>query len=401
MTNPRKKAFLLILLFGVVSLFSDIVYEGARSINGPYLKTLGVSAALVGLISGLGEFLGYAVRLLSGFFADRTKSYWFFSILGYAMLAFVPMLALTGVWQIVALLMILERVGKGIRSPAKDTLLSQATKRVGTGFGFGIHEAMDQIGAIVGPLIFVFVLAVHKSGTAADYRKGYAFLWIPFVLCLIILVTARILVPHPEDLEPATARPEKPLDRLSKVFWIYTAFTFFLVIGFSSFSLLAYHFKSTGLVPDAQIPLFYAIAMGVDGAVALIAGRLYDKVGLNILFLIPLLTIPIPFLGFSASYGLAVAGIMLWGVVMGIHETVVKAAIADLTPLRKRGTGYGIFNTINGLAALISGTAIGFLYEKSIAGVIAFCVAVEVVSIPFLFRIRRETERIGGASPRG
>jgi MFS family permease len=201
-------------------------------------------------------------------------------------------------------------------------------------------------------------------------------------------------VPHPEELESSAAKPEKHPDKLSKVFWIYTVFTFFLVIGFSSFSLLAYHFKSTGLVPDAQIPLFYAIAMGVDGVVALIAGRLYDKVGLNVLFVIPVLTIPIPFLGFSSSYGLAVAGIMLWGVVMGIHETVIKAAIADLTPLKKRGTGYGVFNTINGLAALISGTAIGFLYERSIPAVILFCVAVEVVSIPFLFRIRRETERI-------
>ncbi|MDD8027846.1 MAG: MFS transporter, partial [Acidobacteriota bacterium] len=379
MKEGRKKALLLIVLFGVVSLFSDMVYEGARSVNGPYLKTIGVSAAIVGLITGLGEFLGYAVRLLSGFFSDKSRAYWIFTIVGYAMLAFVPMLSLSGLWQIVALLMILERVGKGIRSPAKDTLLSQATKQVGTGFGFGLHEAMDQIGAIVGPLIFTAVLAVSPYGSAADYRRGYAWLWIPFILCLITIVTARVFVPHPEELEASVVRPEKHSDKLSKLFWIYTVFAFFLVIGFSSFSLLAYHFKSTGLVPDAQIPLFYAIAMGVDGATALLAGRLYDKVGLAVLFVIPILTIPIPFLGFSSSYGLAIAGIMLWGVVMGIHETVVKAAIADLTPLKKRGTGYGVFNTINGLAALISGTAIGFLYDRSIPAVIVFCVAVEVV----------------------
>jgi MFS family permease len=393
MNEGKKKALLLILLFGVLSLFSDIVYEGARSVNGPYLKTLGVSAALVGLITGLGEFLGYGVRLLSGFFADKTRAYWIFTILGYSMLAFVPLLSLSGVWQFVALLMILERVGKGIRSPAKDTLLSQATKQVGTGFGFGIHEAMDQIGAIIGPLIFTAVLAGSRYGTAADYRRGYSLLWIPFLLCLVIVVTARVLVPRPEELESSAAKPETRPDKLSRVFWIYTVFSFFLVVGFSSFSLLAYHFKSTGLVPDAQIPLFYAIAMGVDGAVALLAGRLYDKVGLNILFVIPVLTIPIPFLGFSSSYGLAVAGVILWGVVMGIHETIIKAAIADLTPLKKRGTGYGVFNTINGLAALISGAAIGFFYDRSIPTVILFCVAVEVVSIPFLFRIRRETAR--------
>jgi MFS family permease len=393
MNDTKKRAFLLIILLGFVSLFSDMVYEGARSVNGPFLKTVGAGAIAVGIVTGLGEFLGYAVRLLSGSYADKTRAYWVFIIVGYALLAAVPLLSLTGTWQIVAILVILERVGKGVRSPAKDALLSRATKNVGTGFGFGIHEAMDQIGAVLGPLIFTVVLALDPNGTVRDYQHGYSLLWIPFALAMASIVAARILFPKPETVGTETITPNAPAEPLSRTFWLYTIFAFFLVSGFAGFSLLAYHFKATGLVPDAQIPLLYAIAMGVDGSIAVFVGRLYDRIGLKVLYAIPLLTIPIAFLGFSSIHGLMILAVILWGVVMGIHETVVKAAIADLTPIGKRGTGYGVFNTVSGLAALVGGTAIGFLYDRSILAVMIFCAAAELMSIPLLILIGRETKR--------
>src|SRR5208283_5555107 len=119
-TDDTKKSIQLLMLFGLISLFGDIVYEGARSVNGPYLKTLAMNAAMVGFITGLGEFAGYALRLLTGFYSDKTKAYWFFTFLGYGLIISIPMLSLTGVWQIAAVLMVMERVGKGIRAPAKD-----------------------------------------------------------------------------------------------------------------------------------------------------------------------------------------------------------------------------------------------------------------------------------------
>src|SRR3989338_11659254 len=198
MSDARKRAFNLIILFGLVSLFGDIAYEGARSINGPYLKLLAVNATTLGIIAGAGEFLGYALRLISGYLSDKTKSYWFFTFLGYGLLVSVPLLSLAGIWQVAALFIILERIGKGIRSPARDTILSQASSQVGTGFGFGLHEAMDQIGAVVGPLIFAWVFAIAgKQIGIADYQKGYAFLWVPFLLVILCLYISYRKVPNP------------------------------------------------------------------------------------------------------------------------------------------------------------------------------------------------------------
>ncbi|MFA6610719.1 MAG: MFS transporter, partial [Candidatus Omnitrophota bacterium] len=351
--NEKKKALSLILIFGLVSLFGDIVYESARSINGPYLKLLAVNAAVLGAIAGLGEFLAYALRLLSGYLSDRTRSYWLFTFLGYGLLISVPLLSMTGVWQFAAVFIILERIGKGIRSPARDTILSQASSQIGTGFGFGLHEAMDQIGAVAGPLIFAwFFMAVGPQAGIADYQRGYAILWIPFILLMLCLYFSYRRVPSPEAMEAAPSNGVP--DHLSKVFWLYTIFTFVTTAGFCSFILIAFHFKSSGILSDSQIPLFYAIAMGIDALAALAIGKLYDMLkessgardaGLNLLIVIPVISLLIPFFAFSLNLHLVIVGVLFWGIVMGIHETIMRSAIADITSLKKRGTGYGIFNT--------------------------------------------------------
>ncbi|HOV62688.1 MAG TPA: MFS transporter [Spirochaetia bacterium] len=396
--NARKVALQLIVLFGIVSLCGDIVYEGARSVNGPYLKTLGANAAMVGLIVGIGEFLGYFIRLISGYFADKTKAYWVFTITGYGMLISVPLLALTGVWQVAAVLMVLERIGKALRNPSKDTILSQATKVVGTGVGFGINEALDQIGAIIGPVIFTVLFATKGSGTLADYQKGYSLLWIPFALVMISVFVAFIRVPNPEMLESTTVRKNES-ENITKVFWIYTIFTFVTTIGFANFAILGYHFKAQQVLTDTEIPLYYAIAMGVDALVALIIGKLYDVAkakkksetgGLITLIVIPILTAFIPILGFTKSKGLAISAVILWGVVMGTHETVMKSAIADITPMKKRGTGYGVFNTAYGLALLAGSALMGLLYDISINGIIILSVVAEIIAIPLFFIMRKE-----------
>ena len=377
----------LIILLGIVSLFGDVTYEGARSVTGPYMATLGASAGIVGLVAGIGEFVGYALRLASGYLADRTKAYWLMTFIGYGLLFSIPLLAFAGYWQLAAVFIILERMGKAIRSPARDTILSYATKEVGRGWGFGIHEALDQVGAIIGPIVFSLVLL-----SQAGYGTGFTILWIPAVLTLVVLTVARKKFPSPQKLEaPGETDRQKIQGKLPRVFWLYTVFTLFSVAGFANFQLISYHLKVQAIVPDAQIPIIYAVAMGVDALAALVIGKTYDKIGLISLLAVPVLTLPIPFLAFSYSYTRVLTSIVLWGVVMGIQETIMRAAIADLTPMKRRGFAYGIFNTAYGASWFLGGALMGLFYDISINYLFLFVIVMELISIPVLFLVRKTT----------
>jgi len=376
-----------IILLGIVSLFGDVTYEGARSVTGPYLATLGVSAGVVGLVAGIGEFTGYALRLASGYLADRTKAYWLLTFIGYGLLFSIPLLAFAGHWQLAAALIILERMGKAIRSPARDTMLSYAAKGVGRGWGFAVHEALDQVGAVIGPVVLSLVFLFHGG-----YREGFTLLWIPALVTLAVLTLARKKVPSPQKLEaPEEANKQEIKGKLPRVFWLYAIFTLFSVAGFANFQLISYHLKVQAIVPDAHIPLIYAIAMGVDALAALLVGKTYDRVGLMSLLAVPLLTMPIPFLAFSYNYGLVLIGIVLWGVVMGIQETIMRAAIADLTPVERRGFAYGIFHTVYGASWLLGAPLMGLLYEHSINYLILFVVIMELISLPLFLLVQRAT----------
>lgn len=383
-SSQKTGALRFIVLMGVVSLFGDIVYEGARGVIGPYLALLGASASVVGLVGGLGEFIGYALRLFSGFMADRTKAYWLFTFIGYGLLVSIPLLSFAQSWQIAVLLILLERAGKAFRSPARDTILSYATKEVGRGFGFGLHEALDQIGAIVGPLIFSAILFA-----GGNYRLGFSVLWIPAMMVPVVLCIARNRLPHPEKLEIAHESGSKDNTLFSKTFVLYSLFTFFAVAGFANFPLIAYHLKMKTIVGDAQIPALFALAMGVDALTALIIGKTYDRMGLKILIIVPLLSFFIPLLAFSDMLVGVIIGTILWGIVLGIHETIMRAAVADLTDINRRGSAYGIFNTLYGLSWLLGGTLMGMLYEHSVYTLMLLAALFEVVSIPLFLMLAK------------
>ena len=385
--DPRKTALRFILLMGVVSLFGDITYEGGRSVAGPFLASLGAGAALIGLIGGAGEFVGYALRIFSGRLADRRGMHWFFVILGYSLILAIPLLAFTGRWETAVVLILLERAGKAVRAPSRDAILSHAAKAVGRGFGFGIHEAMDQIGALAGPLLMSLALFVGWG-----YRGAFALLALPGLLTIAFVSAARAKVPVPETFErPESSSPGEK--KLSSSFWLYTAFVFLSVAGFANFPLISYHFTAKAVVSVRAIPLLYALAMGVDGAVAILIGKFYDRAGFASLFAIPILTLLIPFFAFSPNIPGAVAGMVLWGAAMGIHETIMRAAIADLTPRDRRGTAYGIFNAAYGLAWALGGAAMGFLYARSPIFPAYFSAALQIVSLPFLIILRRREKR--------
>jgi MFS family permease len=379
-----------ILLLGIVSLFADMTYEGAHGITGPFLSLLGATAAAAGITAGMGELIGYGIRLVSGYLADRTGRYWSITLIGYTInLVAVPLLALAGRWQVAAFLIVAERLGKAIRTPARDAMLSHATREIGRGWGFGLHEAMDQVGAILGPIIVSVILRLRGG-----YHVAFGILLIPALVALLVLILARMQYPSPEKLERDTEAGETPdatnTRFLPRVFWLYLSFVAVSVAGYVHFQLISYHFKTLSVVSDVLIPVLFALAMGVDALVALLIGRLYDSIGLLSLMAVPLLALPISALTFSRGYHAVVVGVLLWGAVMGIQETIMRAAIADMISPGRRGVAYGIFNTVYGLSWFLGSTIMGLLYGVSIAQVILFSIALQVVSVPLLFAVRRE-----------
>jgi len=380
-TNHRS-AMMFVVLMGVVSLFADMTHEGARSVMGPFLALLGASGTVVGLVAGFGELIGYVLRLPSGYITDRTGSYWAVTITGYVInVLAVPLLALAGSWQAAALLIVMERAGKAIRNPARDAMLSHATQEMGRGWGFGIHEAMDQIGAMLGPLVVASVL--FFKGT---YRIAFATLLIPAILTIGILIVARMLYPSPRDLEPIV--PEMETKGFPRIYWIYLAAMALNAAGYADFPLIAYHFQKASTVSGDWIPVFYSVAMGVDALAALIFGRFFDRNGIPILIIAVLMAVFFAPLVFLGSFYASLMGMILWGVGMGAQESIMRAAMAGMVPANKRATAYGIFNTGYGLFWFIGSAILGIFYDLSLAFVIVFSMTAQLSSVPLLLMVR-------------
>jgi MFS family permease len=378
-------AWKFILLVGLVSLFSDMTHEGARTITGPFLGVLGAGALVVSTVAGLGEFLGYAVRFVSGSLADRTKQYWPITYLGYGMQMFaVPALALAWRWEVAAILILLERVGRAIRNPARDAMLSHATSQTGHGWGFGFHEAMDQTGAMIGPLLVAAVL--YFKG---DYRTGFAALLVSAILSVLVLVSASFIYPHPQHLEVSV--PKLETEGLPwRPFWLYTAATALIGAGFADFPLIAYHFHQAKVLTPDLIAVSYAVAMGVDGAAALIMGRLFDRLGVSVLIAAALISAAFAPLVFLGGAPLVFLGMILWGVGMGAQESVIKAALAEMIPKNRRASAFGISQAVFGLFWLLGSVILGILYEYSLTALIIFSVLVQLGAIPCFSLISRE-----------
>jgi MFS family permease len=326
--------------------------------------------------------IGYGLRLASGYISDRTGRYWAITGLGYSVnLLAVPLLAVAGHWQIAAGLLIAERVGKSIRSPARNAMLSHATKEMGRGWGFGFHEAMDQIGATVGPLMMACSLKLKAS-----YHFSFAILLAPALLALSVLLMARFLYPDPRELEIKT--PELETKGFPREYWIYLGAASLIAAGYADFPLIAYHFEKIGTVSPIWTPIFYAIAMGVDAVAALLFGRLFDKVGLSALIIAALISAFFAPLTFLGGFKIALLGMALWGVGMGAQESIMKAAIAEMSPVNRRGAAYGIFNSGYGIFWFIGSALMGILYDKSLTALIAFSMATQLAAVPLLFLIK-------------
>lgn len=382
MPKTISPALRFIVLLGFVSLCADATYEGARSITGAYLGILGASGTVVGLVAGSGELIGYGLRLLIGYLSDRTRQYWSITTLGYFInTAVVPLMALAERWEVLAGLMIAERTGKAIRTPPRDVLLSHAAIQVGRGFGFGLHEAMDQIGAVTGPLLVTAVLASRGS-----YSGGFSVLAIPAVLGLVVLLIAQRFYPNPREFEPTVQNLQG--EGLPRRFWIYLGAVAAIAAGYVDFPLIAFHLQQSGMNQPTQIPLLYALAMGVDAIAALVFGYWFDRIGMTTLMIAIFLSLGFAPLIFIGGSTFAVLGMVLWGIGMGAQESILKAVVAGMVLPERRGSAYGLFNTGYGLAWFVGSTLMGALYDRSLIALVIFSVFIQLVAIPVLWIVR-------------
>ncbi len=385
-----------VLVFGIVSLLADMVYEGARSIIGPYLATLGASAAVVGLVAGAGEFIGYGLRVVSGYAVARVQHYWAWTITGYALTVLsVPLIGATGAMAPALLLYGLERLGKAVRSPAKDTLLSHASTSVGRGSAFGVHQALDQTGAVLGPLLLAAILSWREN----DYRLAFAVLAIPGALVIALLIWLRARVPDPtlyERVEEVAVTA--PVDRgetpaLPALFWQYVATVAVLSCGVASFPLLAFHAQTTGLLRADLVPVLFAVAMAVDGVSGLFVGRLYDRLGPVVLLVVPVAAAGAA-VAFSHDVALLWIGVAIWGAVNGVLDSTVKALVTQLVPATSRAVAFGWLALVRGLGLLVAGGVLGVAYGyRPGAAAVAVLVANGLALVGLASTIRRVRAR--------
>src|SRR5712691_5801160 len=382
---PRGRAILFIVFLGVVSLFGDMTYEGARSITGPYLGLLGVTATTIGIVSGFGELMGYGARLASGYLGDRTGHYWAVTIAGYLLNLFaVPLLALAGAWQIAVVLIVAERTGRGIRSPVRDAMLSHAASRTGLGWGFGLHQALDQLGAVLGPLVVSGVLVA-----GGGYQAAFAWLVVPALLSMGVLLAARYLFPRPRDFE--IAPPTLESKGFAPGFWVYIGAVAFIAAGYADFPLIAYHFDKARIMPAEWIPLLFAVAMAVDGVGALALGSLFDRIGVRTMIIATVISATAAPLVFLGDFPMTVIGMACWGVGTGAQDSIMRATISRLAPQQRRATALGIMNAVYGVAWFAGSVLLGILYDISIVAVVLASALLQAAALPiFVWLAARE-----------
>src|SRR5665213_1001070 len=375
-------AFRFVLTMGVVNLFADITYEGGGSINGTFLGSLGASAAAISIIAGLGEFLGYSLRSVSGYIADKTGKHWPITFVGYSVnLLALPALSLSSTWQIAAAILFAERIGRAIRKPTVEAMLSYSTGKVGKGWVYGVNTALDETGATIGPLLVALVLYLKGS-----YQTGYALLLISSVLALASLAAARITFPLPSRLGTGKVSRSR---RFPQSYWLYMVAGTCFAMGMMSYELLAFHLIATKIIAVNSIPLLLAFATGSGVIANLILGKLYDRFELpTILGAVFLSALFSPLIFFGGFYGLLI-GVVLLGIAYATEDTLITAIIAGVLPEGKRNFAFGLFYLGYGGGWLVGSIVTGLLYGWSLQYLVAFLMIAQLLSLPLFFAATR------------
>lgn len=376
--STSEVAFRFVLTMGLVNLFADTTYEGGTSLNGLFLGSLGAKAAAISIIAGLGEFLGYSLRSVSGYIADRTGKYWHITFIGYSInLLVVPAMALVHSWQFAAALVLAERIGRAIRKPTVEAMLSYSTGKLGKGWVYGVNTALDETGATIGPLLMALVL--FKT---SNYRTAYGLLLISSLLALSSLVAARIFFPVPSRLEEGAEKTARAKG-FTRSYWLYMAGGALFAAGLMSFEFISFHFSSSGTVTQNRIPLFLALSTGFGAVASLVLGRLYDRAGIWVVAAAVCVSAVFSPLVFFGGFWVALVGMLLWGIGYATQDTLLKALIAGVLPQGRRNMAFGIFYLGYGSGWLVGSVTTGLLYEHSRIALIAFSLMVQLASVPF------------------
>jgi MFS family permease len=383
-SGHTSAAFAFVLTMGIVNLFGDVTYEGGGSINGPFMGSLGASAAVVSVTAGVGEFLGYALRLPAGYAADRTGRYWLITFIGYVINLFaVPAMALAGSWQFAAVLILAERIGRALRKPTVEAMLSYTTGELGKGWVYAVNTALDEIGATIGPLLIALVLLLK-----GDYRTGYALLVISAVAALVTLVVARVNFPLPSRLEQGRTAPTRDL---TSAYWLYMLAGALFAAGLISFELISYHLSKAKIASEQWIPVMLAISTAFGVLASLAFGRLYDRIGLPVVVAAVCASAAFSPFVFLGGFWLVLFGMLLWGLGYATQDTLLKAIVAEVLPEGQRNFAFGLYYAGYGVGWLAGSIVAGLLYENSRAALIAFSVVVQLASVPvFLLAWRRQ-----------
>lgn len=382
--RTRRAALSFIGLMGIISLFSDLTHEGARSILGEFLHLTGARPSAIGFVAGFGELLGYGLRLISGRMADKSGHYWALVLFGYTVQVLaIPALALVpeNGWVWACLLVILERIGKAIKKPAKNTLVSFAASEIGQGKGFAYQEFLDQLGAFLGPLM-LYAISLLQGGSQllSTYRLSFLVLGIPALLTIALTICCQRLYPHPETFVREQEAESSFRFRPSFLYYILAISLF--ALGFADFPLITYHAARSGFFPESTLSLLYALAMAVDAVAALFFGWLFDRIGIASLALSTLCSLSFSFFAFRGQSATAVLlGIVLWGIGMGAQESIMKAAVSTMIPRKMRSTGFGIFETCFGVAWFLGSWLMGLLYESDPALLVTFSMLTEALGV--------------------
>ncbi|MBB4371613.1 MFS family permease [Bradyrhizobium sp. cir1] len=381
--SASSPAFQFVMTTGIVNLFGDITYEGGASINGPFMASLGASAAIVSVTAGLGEFLGYALRLPAGYAADRTGRYWLITFAGYVINLFaVPAMALAGSWQVAAALVLAERIGRALRKPTVEAMLSYTTGELGKGWVYALNTALDEIGATLGPLIIALVLLLK-----GDFRTGYAVLTIPAAAALVALVVARVNFPLPSRLAHGRTAPARDF---GKAYWLYMLAGALFAAGLMSFELISFHLSKARIASEQWIAVLLAISTGFGVLASLAFGKAYDRVGLPVVIAAVCVSAAFSPFVFLGGFWLVLAGMLLWGVGYAIQDTLLKAIVAEVLPEGKRNFAFGLYYAGYGVGWLVGSIVAGLLYDNSRAGLVAFSILIQLASVPIFILAGRQ-----------
>jgi MFS family permease len=387
--NP---AFRFILMVGIVNLFADLTYEGGASINGQFLANIGASAATISIIAGLGEFFGYSMRSVSGYLSDKIGKPWLIAMIGYSVnLLAVPAMFFAHTWKLAALLIIAERVGRAIRKPTVEAMLSYTTSRYGRGWVYALNTTLDETGATLGPLLMTFALF-----TKTDYRFGYSILLIPAILALIALSVARMKFPNPADFENFNKPTTLKSTKFAKSYWFFMLAGAFFAAGLMSYEFIAFHLLKTQAIEVKWIPALLALSTGLGVLANLFLGRYYDKVGIKIVLIAVFLSSLFSPLVFFGGFLAVLVAMLSWGIGYATQDTLLKAVVAGLLPEGRRSFAFGLFYTGYGGGWLIGSVITGLLYDHSRLALVLFVTLTQLISLPifaYADRMRKITEQ--------